>query len=253
MTEGTERGRGLAREFGRALEVLLPPPCVLCGRATSPGSAPVCQVCFVRLPRMDPPRCGRCGATRVVRLPATGTCHECARWPPHLVRAAAPYRMEEGASRLVRALKFDRCFTLAPRMGRSMARAARSVAGGRPHLLVPVPLARARLRERGFNQAELLTRSLAEALGWPWSPLLERRRGGRPQARLGVRDRSANVRGAFRVRRAAEVPELPPLLVDDVVTTGATAAACAATLADSGAAPAGVVTFARALRPVAAP
>lgn len=252
----TDRARRAARLVGKtlggALEILLPAPCALCGRATSPGADPVCEVCFARLPRIDPPRCGRCGATCLGRPPETRRCRECAGWPDHLARASSPFRMEGDAARLVRALKFERCFALAPRMGRAMARSARSIAGGREHVLVPVPLGPARLRERGFNQAELLARSLADALKWPWAPLLERVRDGPPQARLGGPGRRGNVTGAFRARPPKRGSSLRPLLVDDVITTGATAAACASVLAEGGEPPTGVVSFARALRPVPA-
>lgn len=175
-------------------------------------------------------------------------CHQCREWPTDGPRAAAPFRMEAGAARLVRALKFGGWFALARPMGRTMARCARRLAGGeeRP-LLVPVPATPARRRERGFNQAELLARSLSAAAGWPVRSLLARR-GGRRQARLGRRERAANVEGRLVVRRetgAAAAGSV--LLVDDVVTTGATAGACAAALRADGRRVLGVVAFARAL------
>jgi predicted amidophosphoribosyltransferase len=115
--------------------------------------------------------------------------------------------------------------------------------------LVPVPVTRARLRERGFNQAQRLAEPLGAALGQPVLQVLERLPGRRRQAGLGRRERHVNVRG--RVRAAAGPAAGAPsavLLVDDVVTTGATAAACARALADAGWRPLGVVSFARAWR-----
>lgn len=157
--------------------------------------------------------------------------------------------MEGDAARIVRALKFGGWFGLAPRMAREMSEHARRVAAGGSCLLVPVPLAPARRRERGFDQAALLADGLRRELRWSRADLLERPRAGRPQARLGRGERLRNVRGAFRPRagavgRARDAP--PVLLVDDVISTGATAAACAETLAEAGVRLAGVVSFARA-------
>lgn len=157
--------------------------------------------------------------------------------------------MEGRAARIVRALKFGGWFGLAPRMAREMSEDARRVAGGGPGRLVPVPLAPARRRERGFDQAALLADGLARELGWPRADLLVRPRAGRPQARLGRDERLRNVRGAFRLRADAAdgARRGPPvLLVDDVVSTGATAVACAEVLASGGVRLAGVVSFARA-------
>ena len=176
-------------------------------------------------------------------------CPQCRDWPRPGPPAGAPFRMEGDAARLVRALKFGGWFALARPMGRAMAVEARRLAGpeGRRALLVPVPASRARRRERGFNQAGLLARSLSRALGWPRESLLTRR-GGRRQARLGRHERAANVEGRFLLREGAPRPaERSALLVDDVVTTGATAGACAAALRGGGTRVLGTVAFARAL------
>ncbi len=122
-----------------------------------------------------------------------------------------------------------------------------------PVVLVPVPLAAARQRERGFNQALLLARSLAEATGWGVWEGLARRRTGRRQASLGRAARAENVRSLFQVRCAqsgATANRATALLVDDVLTTGATAAACALALEKAGTPCAGVVSFARASAPL---
>ncbi len=165
--------------------------------------------------------------------------------------------MRDGAARLVRALKYGRWEALAEPMGRTMLGSALRLAGPekpRP-TLVPVPLSPARLRERGFNQAERLATGLASVAGWPVAAALERRRPARRQARLGRRGRSANVRGLFRVADATTRGPAPArvLLVDDVVTTGATAEACARALRKAGSTPVGVVSFARALHRLEVP
>lgn len=257
-----------------ALDRVLPPACVACGRGQEPGAPPVCAGCWHRLPGIPLPRCARCGATAPRReMGATGgaprvTCAECEGWAPELEAAGAPFRMEGDAALLVRRLKYDGWTALAEPMGRAMAPVARRLlrAGDPPPALVPVPLSRARRRERGFNQAEILADSLARTTGWRVVRALERARAGRRQARLGRRGREENVLGLFRpaadptgpgvggrwgdsggeMRRASP----PVLLVDDVVTTGATASACARTLAEGGLRCAGVVSFARALRAI---
>jgi len=137
-------------------------------------------------------------------------------------------------------------------MGELMAPAARCLVDG-PALLVPVPLAPARLRERGYNQARLLTEALARELGWPYRAALNRGKQGRRQVRSGRADRALNVQDAFRADPSflAEagaghgLEELPLVLVDDVITTGATACACAAALEAAGLGCAGAVSFAR--------
>lgn len=268
--------RGLTVRAAGLLDRLLPPPCVLCGRGLPPGSAPVCSLCWHRLPRVPRPRCPRCGATRVLGLAAQDRCVECASWPEGLRAAAAPFLMEEGAATLVHELKYGGWFALAGPMGRSLAPEARRLAAGAPHMLEPVPLPPARMRERGFNQAEVLARALAQSLGWRVGASLTRDRSRRRQARLGRSERQENVRGAFRVRepardrssperaarrsrqrpagrprpRAGAAELTPVLLVDDVLTTGATAAACARALEAAGRRVTGVVAFARALQAI---
>lgn len=159
--------------------------------------------------------------------------------------------MADAPARLVRALKYGGWQSLADPMGEAMMPAALRLAEGaeRTPLLVPVPLSPARLRERGFNQAELLAARLGRAAGWPAKTAIRRRRTGRRQARSGRRDRARNVRDLFfpDADGAASARGRPTILVDDVVTTGATAASCASALRDAGSSPVGVVSFARAL------
>lgn len=167
--------------------------------------------------------------------------------------------MRDGAAELVHALKYGGWSTLAVPMAGAMWPGARRLLEGEagPAWLVPVPLSPGRLRERGFNQAERLAAALAAIGGWRVAPLLVRRRAGRPQARLGRAGRAANVRDLFATSRTAPgsragwkeggAPPSPTLLVDDVVTTGWTAAACARVLQTAGSRCVGVVSFARTL------
>ena len=140
-------------------------------------------------------------------------------------------------------------------MGDRMLPAALRLAGGRAPILVPVPLTRARLRERGFNQADLLAQALSRRTGWPTDCLLRRERGGPALARLGRRERARVAERAYSVnpdlpRALALHPEV--LIVDDVVTTGATGVACAEALGTAGVECLGIVSFART-NPLAEP
>lgn len=242
---------GLLAGAGRAFDLLLPPSCVGCGVGMESGAPPVCPLCWRTLAGLHPPWCPTCGVTRPrdPRLPDSDHCGECLDWDA--LRAAAPFRMDGMATRLVHALKFDGWRGLAPQMARAMVRPARRMATEESLRLVPVPLSRARLRERAFNQAELLGRGLADETGWALVNLLRRSRTGEQQARLGRRRRAANVRDLFEVDRGWRASELRSvLLVDDVVTTGATATACVAALTAAGLHSAGVVSFARAARSI---
>ena len=133
-------------------------------------------------------------------------------------------------------------------MGELMVLPARRLAAGRVPALVPVPLTKARRRERGFNQAELLARSLSRRTGWPLAHLLSRDRGGPALARLGRQERARATESAYSIRPDATESLLvleDVMIVDDVITTGATGVACADALSAAGAECLGIVSFAR--------
>lgn len=246
--------------MGELLGRVFPPSCTLCGSCVEPERAPVCRACWSRLPRAVPPRCDRCGAPGPRFADDVEACGECVDWPQGMRRVRAPFLMRDGAAELVRSLKYRGWTALAEPMGASMAPAARALAAAEPAepappVLVPVPLSRARRRRRGFNQAALLARALGRELGWTAAGVLRREGRGRRQARLGGASRRENVRGLFRARRPGPVAgrredprrDSPVLVVDDVVTTGSTAAACSEVLRRAGWRPAGAVAFARAV------
>jgi ComF family protein len=157
----------------------------------------------------------------------------------------SPFRMNNASLDLVRLIKFSRRRSLAPLASAAMAYALAAWARvDREAVLVPVPMHRSARRRRGFNQAEVLARGVGEAVGLPvWEALIKPARTC-PQSQTGHRLRADNVRGAYR-------PAGIPLggrcvyLVDDLVTTGATAAACAATLLAAGAGEVAVLCLAR--------
>lgn len=157
--------------------------------------------------------------------------------------------MSSPVDRLVYALKYEGWSELAEEMGRTMAGVLLPGAPAVPTVVAPVPTTPARLRERGYNQAELLARSLARTRGVPLVSPLVRIRGGPTQVSLRPSQRLTNVDGVFAVNgsAAAEIRGENVLLVDDVLTTGATAGSAASALVRGGARNVTLVTFARAL------
>jgi ComF family protein len=185
-------------------------------------------------------------------------CRACRLVPPPFVRAVA-YGLYQGRMRdAIHAFKYGRLYPAAGELGRILAEAIGQLFGQAPNemLVVPVPLHRSKLAQRGFNQA----RSLAQkALGFlarsypTWKLALAdsslmRLRATQSQAGLSPRERRLNVRGAFMVSNPGAVAEKHILLVDDILTTGATARAAAKALLDAGAASVWVATLARAQR-----
>lgn len=239
-----------------ALELLLPRHCVACDRALDAGEpGVVCGRCWARLDLLAEPRCARCGHPRPT-LPAFLTTEPPCRWCPLLapyVRAArsACWIGEDGTgAAIVHALKYGGWRAVAHGIAERMARLSwpADVVAERA-LVVPVPLAPARERERGYNQSALLARALAARWALPAAgDLLYRTRATRTQTRLTPGERLANVRGAFRASDGApaRVRGAHVVLVDDVVTTCATLNACAAALFDAGARIVSFATFGRA-------
>jgi len=178
-------------------------------------------------------------------------CRECADWPEALGRARFATLLAPPADTLVHALKYGGWPELAGELGRQMAtvRLPEAPVATR-RVVVPVPTTRRRVRARGYNQAALLARSVAEALDLPLVDGLIRVRGGATQVALPPSQRRANVRGAFAARGGEAAPRIEGahvVLVDDVLTTGATAGAAASELVRGGACEVTLLAYARAL------
>jgi len=240
----------LRRGGAALLDLLLPRVCVVCARGLRQQEAGlVCGLCWLRAQCLPEPRCRRCGHPRNVRR-ASAACAWCELLPPYVRAVRSAYAMPGGtAESIVHALKYHGWPAVAPAMARRMAqlRFPDDVERERA-ALVPVPLARTRRRERGYNQSEELARALAPLWGVPMrSDLLERSRTTATQTRLTPGERHRNVSGAFRAcADRASLRGLHLVLIDDVVTTAATLNACAAALHAGGARILSYVTFGRA-------
>ena len=197
-----------------------------------------------------PPFCPSCGAPFAYDPGADAVCAACAIASPGYDRARAVLRYGETARRLVAGLKYADRLHLTPTLSEWLWRCGAELLAD-AELLVPVPLHRRRLIARRFNQSALLALGVSRRSGVPAAPdMLVRHRATPAQAGLSRSRRARNVRGAFHVPPAlrAGLAERRILLVDDVVTTGATAAACARVLRRAGAARIDVLSLARVVR-----
>ncbi len=200
--------------------------CFLCGREH--GAGPVCKPCAAELPRWSEAlACPRCA----VPVAGAGECGACLQSQPAFERSVALFDYAFPVPQLVQGLKYGRALELAPWLG--MRLAERLEADWQCEAVLPVPLHPVRLRGRGFNQAVELARPLASALAVPLvRDAVQRIRATPAQAGLSAPVRRGNLRGAFVVPSA--LPWRSVLVVDDVMTTGATLAELAHVLKSAG-------------------
>jgi len=212
------------------VDVLFPPVCQVC-RAS--GDFPLCPKCRAGIPLIRPPVCQKCGKPLRGPPDLVFTCVPCRHRRTYFTCARAAGIYDGPLRDAIHALKFGRCRALAGPLGRLMAEVVATDPRLRADLVVPVPLSPRRLQERGFNQAELLATEVAGSLNIPVDAgLLARVRETASQTRLSKDERRANVRAAFEAGCVPQVGRV--LLVDDVVSTGATVVECARALRHSG-------------------
>ena len=236
------------QSVGTLLDLLLPGACLGCGSRIPPEEDRdwVCVSCKTRLRRPPPPRCSRCDVPQGTGHLPGQPCLECASWPSVLVQSRAAAIMEPPADALVHALKYEGWMELAGFMARRMASVLNS--DDEVEFVTHVPTTPRRRRRRGYDQARVLAKAVAGILGLPCLDALERRGGG-TQVRLTPEARRQNVEGKFRVLSASRsrIQGAGVILIDDVLTTGATATAVASVLGEAGARSVRLLTFARAL------
>jgi ComF family protein len=223
------------RVWDRALDLVFPPRCVSCNAF----GAFICDRCRAEMLLADGARCETCW----MPLDPKAACRRCWAHRPRLNGARSVFVYEAAARDAVLALKFRGLSAVAPDMGRGMAEI---LAGWAPPVtsIVPIPLTGRRKRLRGYNQSELLAKEVSRLTGVPVNRnALARRQQKSPQARSSGDARWQNVADAFRPGK--HVPPGGVVLIDDVITTGATLNACARVLLNEGAGPVFALTFAR--------
>jgi ComF family protein len=238
---------GGLRQFGRAVvDAVLPPRCLDCGEVVAEPQT-LCARCWRAITFFAAPWCAVCGLPFAHPMGEGAMCAECARGTRSWDRARAVLRYDRHSRHLVLALKHADRTHLAGAFGRWMYRAGLEILAD-ADLLVPVPLHWTRLFARRYNQAALLAQAIRAAGGPPVAPdWLVRRRRTPSQGRLGPAARGRNVRAAFVLRAGRNVAGRRVVIVDDVMTTGATIEECARVLRRAGARTIGALTLARSL------
>jgi len=228
------------------VDIIFPPVCPLCEVALRKEE--FCSACTQRFAslRITGTVCTVCGIPFASGAGPEHTCARCIRSPMPFTRARSAFVYDSAVLEALHAFKYDGRMALAAPLGRMAASAA--PAGEPPEIVVPVPLHRKRLAERGFNQSLLMARRVAEDLGARLDySNLARTRETLSQVGLREKERRKNVKGAFALRDPSVFSGRTVLLVDDVLTTGATMEECAGVLEEAGAR-VSAVTLARAVR-----
>ena len=227
-------------------DLLFPTICVSCGKPVS-GSLSLCERCLAEVRYLGSPLCCRCGTLFVAGDGGDHLCGNCLAKPPPFILARSLVLYAPPVSTLLQRLKFGGDRTVLSTL-MHLAVPFDFTLFASCDLIVPVPLHRKRLRERGLNQSLLLAHAFFPQEGQAIRPeILIRTRETVPQTRLGGKERRKNLRDAFAVSRDADIKGKGVCLVDDVFTSGATVIECAGTLIRAGAREVKVVTMAWAV------
>jgi len=230
-----------------ALDFFFPPLCHICRSfITGAGELHICTGCRDRLPLVKSPLCPVCGIP-FIGVGDDHACGQCQTHPPQFESARAHLLYEDSARELINHFKYNHKTHLRrPLALLALEGLTEFITGQTPDLIIPVPLHRSRLRNRGFNQAVLLGDLFSSRLSAPMLvDGLTRTRQTEPQIELSAEDRRNNVKGAFAANRADMIYGKRILLLDDVMTTGSTVNECAKVLKKAGATLVVVATIAR--------
>ncbi len=235
----------LRRTAGALADLIVPPLCLACHRPLGSHDA-VCADCWRKIDFIRPPLCDRLGLPMPYDTGGAMVSAAAVADPPDYDRARAVGRFDGVMRELVHDLKFHDRHDVRRLLGRWMVEAGAELLSD-ADVIVPVPLTRGRLLSRRFNQSAILAREVSRGSGVAFVPAaLRRTRRTRPQVGLSRQQRRKNVSGAFDVAsdQAARINGANVVLVDDVITTGATVGACARTLRRAGAARVDVLALA---------
>jgi len=231
--------RMLRKFFGVLADIIYPRTCLVCKRqlkGTSCVDNLICRECWVKVKRNIPPFCYRCG--RHLEKPIKNICPECVRKQLHFDRAFSPCVYEGVTKELIHTFKYRGKDYLGATLSELMVDFIKEY--NMPmevlDLVVPIPLHQVRLREREFNQAQILSQHIAKTFNKRLATdALKRLRHTKTQTELQTEERLLNVKGSFAVTNNEEIKGKNILLVDDVLTTGATSSEAACALKKAGA------------------
>ncbi len=243
--------QGVLQRAGRGFaDLFFPPLCLLCREPVADPDS-LCPACWTEMQFIDGPVCARCGLPFEIDAGPDTVCGACIADPPQFDKARAILRYDDASKKPVLALKHADRLDLVPAFAKWLDRAGRDLLA-ETDMIVPVPLHRLRLWKRRYNQSAEIARGLSRLSGVPLQPLvLERRKPTPSQGTMpSAAARRKNVVGAFCVSKPARaaLKAKRVLLIDDVLTTGATASACARALKRAGAASVYVLALARVVR-----
>jgi ComF family protein len=233
--------------LGAIFSLLYPPVCTICTEPVATGEY-LCPACDDKVVRIVPPFCTRCSEPFPGAITGEFSCANCEHRHLHFEAAVSAYRSRGIVRRVVLDFKYGKQMHLRHLLGRWLLAALDDtrLRGRHFDMIVPVPLHPARERERGFNQATLLANLLGARRSTLTKAALERTRYTTTQTAFDRAERMENLRGAFRLRKRADVRGLRVLLIDDVLTTGSTVSECARVLKEAGASSVYAATAARA-------
>jgi ComF family protein len=230
----------MRRFINGLLDIVFPPVCLVCKRRLSSDAVDtaVCPGCWGAIRKNIPPFCYSCGRHLDVKRSAKNICQSCMKHPLHFDRAVSPCRYDGTVKELIHAFKYGN----KPHLGRTLSRLMiRFIEEYDIYVdvidaVIPMPLHSARLREREFNQAAVLGGHIAQRFNKTMLPeTLRRKHMTKTQTGLETPERFSTVRGGFEIREPGPIAGKNILLVDDVLTTGATASEAAITLKKNGA------------------
>ena len=234
----------------RLFPFFLPPQCHCCEKFLEEEQQGICSACLSKIHWIEPPFCSVCGIPFASREIENHPCGACMTKKKHFTMARALGSYEGSLQEAIHRWKYEGKITLTPFLGKWMTEGLHRYWNPDTFdLLIPVPLHKKRLRERGFNQALLLVKELNRRTGIPYRKrVLQKRRLTIPQVNLSGVEREKEVRGSFHIIGGEELEGKSILLVDDVYTTGATVNECAKVLLTEGAKRVDILTLAHALK-----